>query len=56
MEVKIVKANVNDRPVNAGLLLISEPNYIPESNSWFSSEDGKAVIFCDLNVWRTRVT
>lgn len=37
------------KEIGVGLLLISEPNYIPDSEGWFASKDGSATIFVDLS-------
>lgn len=35
------------RELDAGILLISEPNNIPSSDNWYVSSDGGAAIFVD---------
>lgn len=59
MPVKFVQANLNTsrpslnlllhyaRETETGILLISEPNHVPTTDNWFSSQDGKAAIFID---------
>lgn len=43
LDLLLHQAKEND----VGVLLISEPNYIPDSEGWFASEDGSAAIFVD---------
>lgn len=66
MRIKMLQANVNRskssldllihqaRESGSGLLLVTEPNYIPNSETWFASRDGHAAIFVDLNLIRLR--
>lgn len=66
MDIKILQANFNrsrqaldlllqhTKEFGVGLLLISEPNFVPESRNWFVSRDGGAAIYCELNIWRAR--
>lgn len=35
------------KETGAGILLISEPNYVPSTANWYASKDGKAAIFVD---------
>lgn len=62
MEIKFIQSNLNmSRPAldlllhyakesKAGILLISEPNYIPGTGNWFGSMSGKAAIYVDPNL------
>ncbi|KMQ86962.1 reverse transcriptase, partial [Lasius niger] len=44
------------RELGSGLLLVSEPNHIPDSPGWFASLDHSAAIFVDANLTRLRCT
>lgn len=66
MAIKVLQANVNRsrpsldllvhsaRESDTGLLLVSEPNYVPDSPGWYASNDCGAAIFVDLNKVRIR--
>lgn len=57
--LKFIQANVNRsrpsldllinkaRECDAGILLVSEPNHIPDSDNWFGSRDRGSAIFID---------
>lgn len=63
---EVLQANVNNsksfldllihhaKELGVSMLLVSEPNVIPGSNNWFASANGKAAIFCDLNLIRIK--
>ncbi|KMQ92251.1 reverse transcriptase [Lasius niger] len=42
------------RELGSGLLIVSEPNHIPDSPEWFASVDQGAAIFADVNTVRLR--
>lgn len=42
------------RELGAGILLVSEPNFIPTADNWFVSEDGSAAIFTDPSYTRMK--
>lgn len=42
------------RELGSGLLLVSEPNYIPDSPGWFASVDRGTASFVDVNTVRLR--
>jgi len=66
MQLNFVQANLNrskqaldlllqyTKETNIGILLVSEPNYVPVAPSWFSSKDGSAAIYCDAKITRMR--
>ncbi|XP_070162497.1 uncharacterized protein [Polyergus mexicanus] len=66
MRIDILQANINRsgpflgllvhqaRESGVGLLLVSEPNYIPDTENWFASGDGSAAIFVDPSIVRMR--
>lgn len=61
MVTRFIQANVNmskpsldlllhyAKETETGILLISEPNYIPDTSNWFASKNSKAAIFVDPN-------
>lgn len=66
MLTKVLQANVNRskpsldllihqaKESGTGPLLVSEPNYVPNTNNWYTSEDKSAVIFADPNYIKMR--
>lgn len=42
------------KEVEAGILLVTERNYIPQNPNWVVSKDGNAAIYFDLNEIRLR--
>ncbi|KMQ87232.1 type-1 retrotransposable element r1dm, partial [Lasius niger] len=64
MKIKVFQANVNRskpsldllihqaKEFGTGLLLILEPNYVPDSANWFASQNNGAAIFVDTNLVR----
>lgn len=66
MLTKVLQANVNRskpsldllihqaKESGTGLLSVSEPNYVPNTNNWYTSEDKSAVIFTDPNYIKMR--
>lgn len=66
MSIKFIQANVNkskpsmdlllhfSKECAADMLLISEPNYVPSTDNWYTSLDRKAAIFIDPNRARER--
>lgn len=40
------------RELGSGLLLVTEPNHVPDSPGWFASNDHGAAIYIDINTVR----
>lgn len=43
------------REMGVGLLMITEPNYIPAVPGWFASRDGDAAVYCDTRLTEMQV-
>lgn len=58
MSIKFAQANVNmsrpsldlllhyARETETGILMVSEPNYVPDTDNWFASRDSKSGDLC----------